>query len=105
MCAHGRRIQEQATGSGQRLGLQVLPQALPDSPRLPTPEAHVNGMPVAQLGGQIPPRTARALEMEHRFEKLPVCQIPRRARPRMLGGLHGCLQFGPYGIADDFALG
>ena len=51
------------------------------------------------------PRAARALEMEHRFKKLPVIQIPRRTRTRMLRGLHGALQFAPHWIADDFAHG
>ena len=70
MRAHRGRIQEQTAGAGERFGLQIFPQTRPDPARLPSPEAHGNGVPVTQLGQQIAPRTSGALEMKHRLEKL-----------------------------------
>jgi len=105
MGAHRRRIQEHSARSGERLGVQIFPQPRPDSACFPTPEAHVDRMPVAQFGRQIPPRTARALEMQHRFEKFPVTEFAWGSRFRMFGLFQGTLQFQPHLIADDFAHG
>ena len=105
MGAHRGRIQEQAARAGERLGLQISPQTLPDSARLPASEAHVNCMPIAQLGRQIAPRASRPLEMEHRFEELPITEFGRSTRKGMLGHLHRRPELLPHGIADDFAHG
>ena len=103
--AHGGRIQEQGAGVGEGFGLQILPESLPDPARFPAPEAHVNGMPVTELGRQIPPRTAGALQMEDRFEELSVGHCAGRPSLRMLGRSHGRFELLPDGIGDDFTHG
>ena len=102
MRPHRGRIQEQGAGPGERFGLQVLPEPLPDPARFPAPEAHVNGMPIAQLGRQIPPRAAGALEMEDRFEELSVGHFAGRAGLRMLGCSHGRFELLPDRMSDYF---
>ena len=103
MRPHRGRIQEQTAGFGERRGVQIFPQTLPDPARLPTPEAHVNGMPAAQLGRQIPPRTARAIEVKHRFEELPIAEVWRRSRRRMLGLRQSLFELFPRQVADQFS--
>ena len=85
--------------------MQILPEPLPDTARFPPPKAHVNGMPIAQLGRQISPRAAGALEMEDRFEELSVRHFAGRAGLRMLGRGHGRFELLPHGIGNDFTHG
>ena len=103
MRPHGRGIQEQTAGLGEGLGLQVFPQARPDPTRFPAPEAHVNGMPVTQFGRQIPPRAARAIEMEHRFQELPIAALRRCSRRRVFGLGQSHLELFPRKVADQFS--
>ena len=103
MRPHRRRIQEQPAGFGKGLGVENFPQARPDAARLPTPEAHVNGVPVAERGRQIAPRTARAIEIKQRFEKLAIARSGRSTGPRMLGLGEGFLQLVPPSIIDHFS--
>ena len=62
-------------------------------------------MPVPQLGRQIAPRAAGALEVEHRFEELALGHFTRRAGRGMLGSGDGWLELLPDVIVDDFAHG
>jgi hypothetical protein len=104
MRPHRRGIQEQTAGLGKALGLQIFPQTLPDAARLPASEAHVNGVPVTQLGRQIPPRAARAIEMEHRFQELPIAQLRRRSRRRVFGLDQSHFELFPRPVANQFSL-
>ena len=101
--AHRGRIHEEISRLGEGFTLQALPEPLPDPTRLPPPEPHINGMPVAQLRRQVPPGVARAVEEEHGLQKLPLTQFPWGTGQRMLGGFHQRLQAFPNLIADDFA--
>jgi hypothetical protein len=103
MGPHCRRIQQQAPRCSKGLGLQTLPQALPDPARFPPPEAHVDRVPIAQFRWQIPPRTPRAVEMENRFQELAITHLCRSSRQRMFGRFHCRSQFLPQLIADDFS--
>ena len=103
MRPHRRRIQEHSAGAGQRFGVQTFPEPLPDPTGLPASEAPVHGVPIPECGGQIAPRTAGALEMQQRFEELPVAEFAGSPRPRMLGRGHGRLELFPLGVADDFS--
>ena len=86
MGAHRRRIHEHAARSGEGLGLEIFPKPLPDAARFPSPEAHVNRVPVAELVWQIAPWAAGALQMKHRFEELPIGHFTRRTGGRVFGG-------------------
>ena len=101
--AHRGRIQQEISCLGEGFTLQALPEPLPDPTRLPPPESHINRMPVAQLRRQVPPRAARAVEVEHRLQELPLTQFPWRSSHGMFGGFHQRLQAFPDLIADDFA--
>ncbi len=90
---------------GKGFGLEVFPQTLPDSARLPTPEAHVNGVPVTQLRRQIPPWAAGALKMEDGFQKLPVAHLAGRSGGRMFRRLHRRFELFPDFRANDFTHG
>ena len=103
MRPHGGRIQQQTAGFGERFGVQLFPQTLPDPARLPTTEAHINGVPVSQLGRQIPPRSAGAIEMEHRFQELPIAQFRRRARRRMFRLRQSYFELFPHRIVNQFS--
>ena len=53
MGAHRRRIHAHAARSGEGLGLEIFPEPLPDTARLPPPEAHVDRVPGAEWRWQI----------------------------------------------------
>lgn len=105
MRAHRGRIQEQSPRAGERLGLQIFPQPLPDATRLPPPETHVNRMPVAEFRRQIAPRTAGALEMEQGFQKFAIGHLAGRTGRGMFGGTHRFFEGFPDLIVDDFSHG
>ena len=67
MRPHRGGIDEEMAGLGKAFGLEQLPQPPPDPALFPAPKAHIDRMPVAQLRGQVPPRTARAVEVENRL--------------------------------------
>ncbi len=102
---HRGRIQEQGAGPGERFGLQVLPEPLPNPARFPAPEAHVNGMPITQLRRQIPPRAPSPLQMEDRFEELSVGHLTGRAGLGMFGCGEGRFELLPHRIGNDFTHG
>ena len=100
MGAHRRRIHEHAARSGEGLGLEIFPEPLPDAARLPPPEAHVDRVPVAELGWQIAPGAAGALQMENRFEKLPIGHFTRSTGGGVFGGRERPFKLGPDFIGD-----
>ena len=103
MSAHRGRIHEHAARSGEGLGLEIFPEPLPDAARLPTPEAHVNRVPVAEWRRQIAPGAASALEMENRFEKLPIRHFAWRTGRGVFGCRERLFELGPDFVGDDLA--
>jgi hypothetical protein len=103
MGPHRRRVDKQSPRLGKNFAPQMLPQALPDPTLFPPPETHVNRVPVSKLGRQVPPRTARAIQVEDRFNKFPLCRITGCTRQGVLGCFHRWSQFLPDRIADNFA--
>jgi hypothetical protein len=104
MSSHRGRIHEQITGLGKGFGLQILPQPLPDSALFPAPKAHVDRMPVAECFRQIPPGTARAIQIQERFEEFPIAEARRGARGGIFGRGHRRLQLFPQHIVNQFSL-
>ena len=81
--------------------MEIFPEPLPDAARFPPPEAHVDRVPVAELCRQIAPWAAGALQMENRFEKLPIGHLARRPGGRVLGCRERLFKLGPDFIGDD----
>ena len=79
----------------------MFPEPLPDAARFPTPEAHIDRVPVAEWCRQIAPGAAGALQIENRFEKLPIGHLARRTSGGVFGGRERLFKLGPDFIGDD----
>lgn len=68
MRPHHRTIDEEVRGYGALVALEPFPELPPDATRFPAAEAVVHGIPVAKLPRHIPPRNARACDIEDRLD-------------------------------------
>jgi len=93
-------VHEQFARSGKGFGLEFLPKPLPNATLLPTPETHVDRMPIAQFRGKISPRTSGAIQIKHCFEKLTITHRRWRSSTRMFGFAKGRFELLPNFVCD-----
>ena len=102
MRPHSGRIDEELLEPFITDTLEPLPEPLPQLALFPTAIAVVDGVPVAELIGQVPPRSPGARLVQDGFDEHPVAELRRAA-----GGVLELPQHGfdcrPQRITDEQA--
>jgi hypothetical protein len=99
-----RRIDEDRVGQLTAVVWQVWPAVLPEVPCFPPANAVLDGSPVINIVGEIPPGDPRASLIPHRFDAHPVMAL-RRAPGVVCHGPQDGFQFSPHGSGEHQTYG
>ena len=102
MRARNRRVDEQLLEPLIVDALEPLPEPLPQLALFPAAKAVVDGVPVAELIGQVPPRNPGACLVQDGFDEHPVAEL-RRAAGGVLELPQHRFDFRPQRITDQQA--
>src|SRR5687767_13528846 len=75
MAPHNGAVEENMGGGLTALRLETYPELSPNAAGLPAAEAVVDGIPMAKLGGRVPPGNASAGVIEGRLDIQAVAQF------------------------------